>query len=38
MDIDKLGIMEIDEAPPPLDLVPEDVEALADELADYHTV
>ena len=36
MDINKLGIIEIDETPPPLDLVPEDVEALADELADYH--
>jgi SRSO17 transposase len=36
MDIDKLGIIEIDETPPPLDLLPEDVKALADELADYH--
>jgi SRSO17 transposase len=37
MDIDKLGIIEIDETPPPLDLTPEEVEALADELADYHS-
>jgi hypothetical protein len=32
MDTDKLGIIEIDETPPPLDLTPEDVDALADEL------
>jgi SRSO17 transposase len=36
MDINRLGIIEIDETPPPLDLTPEDVEALADELIDYH--
>ena len=36
MDIDQLGIIEIDESPPPLDLVPEEVEELADELVDYH--
>ena len=36
MDINRLGIIEIDETPPPLDLTPEDVEALADELVDYH--
>jgi len=37
MDIDKLSTVEIDEMPPPLDLTPEQVEALADELTDYHT-
>jgi SRSO17 transposase len=36
MDINKLEIIEIDETPPPLDLTPEEVEALADELIDYH--
>jgi hypothetical protein len=36
MDIDRLEIKEIDETPPPLDLAPEEVEALADELVDYH--
>jgi SRSO17 transposase len=36
MDIGKLEIVEIDEAPPSLDLTPEEVEALADELVDYH--
>jgi SRSO17 transposase len=36
MDTNKLEIIEIDETPPPLDLTPEDIEALADELVDYH--
>jgi len=36
MDMSKLGFIEIDETPPPLDLTPEEVEALADELTDYH--
>jgi len=36
MDINKLEIVEIDETPPSLDLTPEEVEALADELVDYH--
>ena len=36
MDINKLKIIEIDETPPPLDLTPEEVEALADALIDYH--
>jgi SRSO17 transposase len=36
MDIDKLEIVEIDETPPSLDLTPEEVEGLADELVDYH--
>ena len=36
MDVNELGIVEIDETPPPLDLTPKGVEALADELVDYH--
>ncbi len=36
MDINKLEIIKIDETPPPLDLTPEDIEALSDELVDYH--
>ncbi|MDY7041209.1 MAG: hypothetical protein SVX38_10135 [Chloroflexota bacterium] len=36
MDINKLEIVEIDETPPSLDLTPEEVEILADELVDYH--
>jgi SRSO17 transposase len=36
MDINKLEIIEIDETPPLLDLTPEEVEALADELVSYH--
>ena len=36
MDMNKLEIIEIDETPPPLDLTPEEVEALTDELIDYH--
>jgi hypothetical protein len=34
MDIDELEINEIDEAPPQLDLTPEEIEELADELVD----
>ena len=33
-----LGIIEMNEGPPPLDLTPEEVAALADELVDYHAV
>ena len=36
MDVSNVGITEIDEAPPLLDLRPEDVEGLADELVAYH--
>lgn len=36
MDIERLEINEIDETPPVLDLKPEEIEALADELVDYH--
>ncbi len=36
MDTNELEIIEIDETPPPLNLVPEEVEDLADELVDYH--
>ena len=36
MQVGNLGIMEINEAPPPLDLSPEEIAALADELVDYH--
>jgi hypothetical protein len=32
-----LGIIEINAAPPPLDLSPEEIAALADELVDDHT-
>jgi len=32
MTVSDLGIIEINEAPPPLDLTPEEVAALADEL------
>ena len=32
-----LGIIEINEAPPPLALRPEEIAALADELVEYHT-
>jgi SRSO17 transposase len=35
MDLNELGIVEIDETPPPLDLTPEEIQALADELVDY---
>lgn len=36
MDIDRLEIVEIEETPPLLDLTPEEVKGLADELVDYH--
>jgi len=36
MDVDKLEIVEIDETPPSLNLTLEEIEALADELVDYH--
>lgn len=36
MDIERLEINEIDETPPALDLTPEEIDALADELVDYH--
>lgn len=36
MNIDRLDLIEIDETPPPLDLTPKEIEALADELVDYH--
>jgi SRSO17 transposase len=35
MTVSNLGIIEINEAPPPLDLTPEEVAALADELVHY---
>jgi SRSO17 transposase len=36
MNVSDLGIIVINEAPPPLDLTPEEVAALADELVHYH--
>jgi SRSO17 transposase len=36
MHISRLDIKEVDEAPPALELTPDEVEALADELVDYH--
>jgi len=36
MNIDRLDLIEVDERPPPLDLTPEEIEALADELVEYH--
>ena len=36
MDTNRLGIIEIDETPPPLNVTPEEIETLADELVDYH--
>ena len=36
MNINNLGGTEITDTPPPLDLTPEEIEALADELVDYH--
>ena len=36
MDIHGLEIIEQDEAPPLLEVIPEEIEALADELAKYH--
>lgn len=37
MDISKIGITEISESPPSLDLEPAEIETLADELMAYHT-
>jgi hypothetical protein len=37
MEVENIGISEIKEIPSPLDLTPEKVEALADELVAYHT-
>ena len=37
MDVNSLGIVEIDDTPPPLELTVEEIEALADELAEYHS-
>jgi hypothetical protein len=36
MNVSALGIIESNEAPPPLDLTPEEVAALADELVHDH--
>lgn len=36
MQVGNLGIIEINEAPPPLALSPEEIAALAAELVDYH--
>ena len=36
MDGSALGIIEIDETPPPLDLTPGESEALAETLVEYH--
>ena len=36
MQVSNLGIIEVNEAPPPLDLSPEEIVALADELVEYH--
>jgi SRSO17 transposase len=36
MNVNDLGIIEITDTPPPLDLTTEEIEALADELVDYH--
>ena len=36
MQVSDLGIIEVNEAPPPLDLSPEEIVALADELVEYH--
>ena len=36
MDTRDLGIVEVREIPPPLDVSPEEIEALADELLEYH--
>ena len=37
MDVDDLGITQIDTTPPPLELTPAEIEALADELMVYHS-
>jgi hypothetical protein len=36
MDVSTLGIIEIDEVPPLLDLTPPEIEVLAEELVRYH--
>ena len=36
MNVSHLGIIKINETPPPLNLTPQEIEALADELVDYH--
>ena len=36
MDVSELGIIEIDETPPPLDLTPAEIEGLAETLREYH--
>ena len=36
MDVSELGIIKVDEAPPPLELSSEEIAALADELVEYH--
>ena len=36
MDVSELGIIEVDEAPPPLELSSEEIAALADALVEYH--
>src|SRR5262245_49563900 len=36
MDVSELGIIEMDETPPPLDLTPVEIEALAETLLQYH--
>lgn len=36
MHVSDLGIVEINEAPPPLDLTPQEIAALAEELVHYH--
>ena len=36
MNVSDIGITEITEVPPPLDLAPEEIEGLADELIAYH--
>jgi len=36
MDINNLEIIEVDSTPPRLELTPEEIEALADELVAYH--
>ena len=36
MESSELGIIEVDEAPPPLELSPQEIAALADALVEYH--
>jgi SRSO17 transposase len=36
MQVSELGIREINAVPPPLDLTPQEIEALADDLVQYH--